>query len=112
MKSLVVSAGLALGLLGFADTASAQVIISPGYGWGGGYYQPVYPAYGWGGYRPYYAYPRTAISVGYGNPGWGYGYGRPWGWGAPGWGGGWGAPGWGGGWGGRPGVSFGLTFIR
>jgi hypothetical protein len=111
MKSLVVSAGLALGLFGFADTASAQVIISPGYGWGGGYYpRPVYPAYGWGGYRPYYAYPRTAISVGYGYPGWGgYGYGRPWG-GYPGYGYGYPRYGYGGGY--RPGVSFGLTIIR
>jgi hypothetical protein len=114
MKALVISAGLAIGLLGFTETASAQVIVSPGYGWGGGFYgRPVYPAWGWGA-RPVYGYaPRTVVSFGYAQPAWGWGA-QPWGWGggwgAPGWG--WGAPRGGWGWGGRPGVSFGLTFIR
>jgi hypothetical protein len=122
MKRLVLAASLALGLFGFADTASAQVIVtSPGYGWGGGYYpRPVYPGYGWGGYRPpYYSYPRTSISFSYGYPAWGYGYGRPWG-GYPGYGyGGFGYPGYGYRYGGygypgygyRPGISVGV-FIR
>lgn len=119
MKRIVLAAGLALGLLGFADTASAQVIISTGprYGWGGGYYPgPVYPGYGWGGYRPYnYAYPRTTFAFTYGYPAFGYGYGRPYGYpyggfGYPGYGyryGGYGYPGYGY----RPGISVGV-FIR
>ncbi len=105
MKGLVLSAGLALGLFGFSDNASAQVIVSPGYGYGGYYPRPVYPGYGYGGYRPYHHhyhyYPRSSFSLNYGYPSYGYGY--------PGFS----YPGYGyGGYGYRPGFSFGLTIIR
>ena len=102
MKSLVLALGLAAGLLGTAGTAPAQVVVTTGYGWGGGYYpRPYYPSYGYPGYygyRPYY--PGTSFSFSYGYPAYGYGY-RPWGYGYPGYGYG--------GYGYRPGFSLGIV---
>ena len=88
MKGLVLALGLTAGLLGTAGTAPAQVVVTTGYGWGGGYYRPYYPA--------------TSFSFSYGYPAYVYGY-RPWGYGYPGWG----YPGYGYGY--RPGVSFGIV---